>query len=50
MFDGRRIVSGSYDNTVKIWDPSLEQPLLHTLVGHTQKIYSLEYDGNYVIR
>ncbi len=30
---GRRIASGSYDQTVKIWDPD-DGRLIHTLAGH----------------
>lgn len=40
---GNRLVSGSYDNTVCIWD--IEQGrLLHRMEGHTQKVYSVVID------
>lgn len=49
QFDGTRVVSGSYDHTLRIWDVATGATL-HTLVGHTQKIYSMEFDGEVVIR
>ena len=35
--DGRRIVSGSADNTVKVWDAATGQETL-TLKGHTSSV------------
>jgi F-box and WD-40 domain protein CDC4 len=37
------LVSGSYDSTVKVWRISTGE-LLHTLVGHNQKVYSVVLD------
>ncbi|KAI8072530.1 WD40-repeat-containing domain protein [Gongronella butleri] len=40
---GNMLVSGSYDNTVRVWD--LEKgERLHQLEGHTQKVYSVVID------
>jgi len=37
------LVSGSYDNTVKVWRISTGD-IVHTLQGHTQKVYSVVLD------
>ncbi len=41
QYDGRRVVSGAYDYMVKVWDPETET-CLHTLQGHTNRVYSLQ--------
>lgn len=41
QFDGKLVVSGAYDYLVKVWDP-LEGTCLHTLSGHTNRVYSLQ--------
>lgn len=44
QYDGRLVVSGAYDSTVKVWDPQNET-CLHTLAGddgHTNRVYSLQ--------
>lgn len=41
QYDGRRVVSGGYDYMVKVWDPETEA-CLHTLQGHTNRVYSLQ--------
>ncbi len=41
QFDGHRVVSGAYDYLVKVWDP-VEGACLHTLTGHTNRVYSLQ--------
>ena len=48
--DGRRIVSGSYDKTVKVWDAATGQEML-TLKGHTA-VYSVAFspDGRRIAR
>jgi len=44
QFDGRRAVSGAYDCAVKVWDVEKET-CLHTLEGHTNRVYSLQFDS-----
>lgn len=41
QYDGKLIVSGAYDYMVKIWHPEREE-CLHTLQGHTNRVYSLQ--------
>ena len=41
QFDGRKVVSGAYDYLVKVWDPKTLS-CLHTLQGHTNRVYSLQ--------
>jgi uncharacterized protein with WD repeat len=43
--DGRRIVSASYDTTVKIWDAESGQ-LTRTLAGHSAGVSSVVYSPN----
>nr|GAT58305.1 WD40 repeat-like protein [Mycena chlorophos] len=43
---GRTVVSGSYDRTVRVWDPITGQCRL-VLVGHTEKVYSVVLDPIY---
>ena len=38
--DGKRLFSGSYDNTIKVWDPEVGKETL-TLRGHTRSVTSL---------
>ena len=40
--DGQRIVSGGWDNTIKLWDASSGQNL-RTLTGHTEGINSVAF-------
>ena len=40
---GDTLVSGSYDHTVKVWKVSTGETL-HTLRGHSQKVYSVVLD------
>ena len=48
--DGRRIVTGSSDNTAKIWDASSGE-LLHNLAGHTSRVWSANFspDGRMIV-
>jgi tetratricopeptide (TPR) repeat protein len=47
--DGQYIVSGSGDNTLRLWDT--KGKLLHTLNGHTSYIRALAFstDGQYIV-
>ncbi|KAJ2059533.1 SCF ubiquitin ligase complex subunit cdc4 [Coemansia sp. S146] len=40
---GNMVVSGSYDNSVRVWDVTTGT-LRHQLDGHTSKVYALELD------
>jgi hypothetical protein len=48
--DGKRIVSGSEDNTLKVWDAATGQETL-TLKGHTGWVYSVAFspDGKRIV-
>ena len=48
--DGKSIVSGSRDETIKIWDAKSGQ-LLSTLIGHKDSVFSVAYspDGKSII-
>jgi WD40 repeat protein len=48
VVDGDRIISGSYDNTIKIWDKTTGN-CVQTLQGHTRVIESLVVDGDRII-
>ena len=36
--DGKRIVSGSDDNTVRLWDADTGQPIGQPMTGHTRHV------------
>ncbi|KAI8647765.1 WD40-repeat-containing domain protein [Parasitella parasitica] len=40
---GNTLVSGSYDNTVRVWDIKSGR-MVHLMEGHTQKVYSIVID------
>jgi dipeptidyl aminopeptidase/acylaminoacyl peptidase len=41
--DGRRIVSGSSDNTLRLWDAATGQPIGPPLQGHTNGVLSVAF-------
>lgn len=41
---GRRVVSGSYDTTCRLWDIDTGE-CLHVLRGHFHQVYSVAFDG-----
>lgn len=48
QFCGNRIVSGSDDNTLKVWS-AVTGKCLRTLVGHTGGVWSSQMSGNIII-
>ena len=50
MHDGKQIVSGSYDNSVQVWDDS-PGAALQQLNGHTDRVNSVAFshDGIYIV-
>lgn len=48
QFSGNRIVSGSDDNTLKVWS-AVTGKCLRTLVGHTGGVWSSQMSGNIII-
>ena len=49
--DGTRIVSGSDDKTVRLWDADTGQPVGQPLTGHTSTVYSVAFspDGTRIV-
>ncbi|KAG8791588.1 hypothetical protein FRC12_008701 [Ceratobasidium sp. 428] len=49
--DGRRIVSGSWDGTVRAWDAETGAPVGDPLVGHSSRVTSVAYspDGRHIV-
>merc|ERR1712020_427393 len=51
-FDDKRIISGSYDGIIKVWDMELaldpqsksSQVCLNTFAGHTGRVFRLQFD------
>ena len=48
--DGKRIVSGSDDNRLKVWDAQTDQETL-TLKGHSTAVFSVSFspDGKRIV-
>ena len=48
--DGSRIISGSYDNTVRVWDATSGEEL-RSLAGHTDRVWSVAFspDGSRIV-
>ena len=49
--DGKRIVSGSEDKTVRLWDAASGQPIGSPLTGHTDIVSSVAFspDGHRIV-
>ena len=49
--DGRHIISGSYDKTIRIWDAETGAAIGTPLEGHTHSVNSVAYspDGRHII-
>ncbi|KAI5118038.1 hypothetical protein M0805_009220 [Coniferiporia weirii] len=49
--DGRQIVSGSNDNTLRIWDAQTGDPVGEPLTGHSSQVLSVAYspDGRHIV-
>ena len=49
--DGRHIVSGSYDATIRIWDVLTQRQIGNPLTGHTNYVSSVVYspDGRHIV-
>ncbi len=49
--DGRRLVSGSYDKTLRLWDASTGQPIGAPLKGHGAFVTSVAFspDGQHIV-
>jgi WD40 repeat protein len=41
--DGKRIASGSYDQTVRLWDADAGQQISQPLTGHTDTVTSVAF-------
>jgi WD40 repeat protein len=44
--NGRHIVSGSWDKTVRIWDSESQQQIGHPLSGHAKEVSSVAFSPN----
>ena len=43
--DGQRLVSGSFDATVRVWDLTMTgDPLVHTLTGHVGRVIAVAFN------
>ena len=49
--DGRHIVSGSWDNTIRVWNTTIGQCVAGPFQGHTQPVLSVAYspDGRHIV-
>ena len=49
--DGRRIVSGAADNSLRLWDASSGRPIGSPLQGHTSWVLSVAFspDGRRIV-
>src|SRR5258708_4468333 len=49
--DGKHIISGSMDKTIRVWDAEIGAPVGEPLKGHTGNVRSIAYspDGRHII-
>jgi WD40 repeat protein len=49
--DGSRIVSGSFDRTLQLWDAHTGEPIGSPLTGHTDFVHSVAFspDGHWIV-
>jgi predicted NACHT family NTPase len=49
--DGTRIVSGSVDETIRIWDAKIAEEVFEPLKGHTRYVRSVAFspDGTHIV-
>ncbi|TFK74111.1 WD40 repeat-like protein [Pluteus cervinus] len=49
--DGKHIISGSYDQTIRIWDATTGQAIMDPLCGHTESVLSVACspDGRQIV-
>ena len=48
QFDSTKVVTGSRDHTVKVWDMATFE-CVRTMYGHTQSVLCLQYDNRHLI-
>jgi WD40 repeat protein len=49
--DGTRIITGSYDGTLRLWDAGTGEPIGEPLRGHTGSVWSVSFspDGTHIV-
>ena len=49
--DGKRIVSGDLDETVRLWDAATGNPIGQPIAGHTDRVWSVAFspDGRGIL-
>src|SRR6266702_4290634 len=49
--DGQRIVSGSYDQTIRVWNATTEETEAGPFTGHTDSVWSVAFspDGQRIV-
>ena len=48
--DGKYIVSGSYDRTVRMWDAETGDPVGEPLIGHSDPVECVAFSGDTCIK